>query len=124
MYKDELMSGHAYRGTKDCYTLAGREKMKPNIILLIALLWAATSNADTLRCGSKIVDTGMSMAEVKKYCGNPSSTSIEEQDVRAGPRVVGKTQIHTWRYNRASGQRTAVLEFDREKLMSITYESK
>ncbi len=98
--------------------------MKPHFFVLIALLWATTSNADTLRCGSKIVQTGMSMAEVKKYCGNPSSTSIEEHDVHAGPRVVGKTEIHTWRYNRASGQRTAVLVFDEEKLMSITYESK
>jgi len=98
--------------------------MKPHFCILIALLWATASNADTLRCGSKIVQTGMTMAEVKKYCGNQSSTSIEEQDVRSGPRVVGKTQIHTWRYNRSSTQRTAVLEFDQEKLMSITYESK
>jgi len=98
--------------------------MKPQFFILIALLWASTSNADTLRCGSKIVQTGMTMTEVKKYCGNPSSTSIEEHDVHAGPRVVGKTEIHTWRYNRASGQRTAVLVFDQEKLMSITYESK
>ncbi len=79
---------------------------------------------DTLRCGSKIVRTGMTMEEVKQYCGDPSSTSIEEQDVRAGPRVVGKTEIHTWRYDRASGQRTAVLVFDQQKLMSISYESK
>ena len=98
--------------------------MKLHIIILIALLWATTSNADTLRCGSKIVKTAMTMTEVKKYCGNPSSTSIEEQDVHAGPRVVGKTEIHTWRYNRATGQRTAVLEFDLEQLKSITYESK
>ncbi len=98
--------------------------MKPHFFILVALLWATISNADTLRCGSKIVRTGMTMTEVMKYCGNPLSTSIEEQDVRAGPRVVGTTQIHTWRYNRASGQRTAVLEFDLEQLKSITYESK
>lgn len=94
--------------------------------LLIALVFIALPAAgqDSLRCGSKIVRTGMTMAEVKKYCGNPSSTSIEEQDVRAGPRVVGKTEIHTWRYRRSSTQRTAVLEFDQEELKSITYESK
>lgn len=91
---------------------------------MIALLWATTSSADTLRCGSKIVKIGMTMTEVKKYCGNPSSTSIEEQAVHAGPRVVGTTQIHTWRYNRSTGQKTAVLEFDLEKLKSIIYESK
>ena len=79
---------------------------------------------DTLRCGGKIVRTGMTMDEIRKFCGSPSSTTIEEQDVRSGPRVVGKTQIHTWRYNRASGQRTAVLEFDQEELKIIRYESK
>jgi hypothetical protein len=95
------------------------------IFLSILLFFAVSAIADdTLRCGSKIVQTGMTMTEVKKYCGNPSSTSIEVQNVHAGPRVVGTTEIHTWRYNRASGQRTAVLEFDQEKLMSITYESK
>ncbi len=100
--------------------------MHMRIALATAFLLMTLSAAadDTLRCGSKIVRTGMTMTEVKKYCGNPSSTSIEEQDVHAGPRVVGKTEIHTWRYNRASGQRTAVLEFDLEQLKSITYESK
>ncbi len=95
------------------------------IVLTLTLVLASSAFAeDTLRCGSKIVRTGMTMEEVKQYCGNPSSTSIEEQDVRAGPRVVGKTEIHTWRYDRASGQRTAVLVFDQQKLMSISYESK
>jgi hypothetical protein len=98
--------------------------MRTIILSTLLLLTTSALAEDTLRCGSKIVQTGMTMTEVKKYCGNPSSTSIEEQDVRAGPRVVGKTEIHTWRYDRASGQRTAVLEFDQEKLMSITYESK
>ena len=100
--------------------------MHMRVALTTAFLLMTLSAAadDTLRCGSKIVRIGMTMTEVKKYCGNPSSTSIEEHDVHAGPRVVGKTEIHTWRYNRASGQRTAVLEFDLEQLKSITYESK
>ena len=79
---------------------------------------------DTLRCGSKIVRTGMTMAEVKKYCGNPTSTAVEVQDVRSGPRVVGTTEVHTWTYRRSSGQRTAVLMFDQDELKSIIYESK
>ena len=98
--------------------------MRQIILTFLLLVSTALPADDTLRCGNKIVHTGMSMEEVKKYCGDPSSTSIEQQDVRAGPRVVGKTEIHTWRYDRASGQRTAVLEFDQQKLMSITYESK
>lgn len=98
--------------------------MKGSIITAGVVLLAGAAYGDTLRCGSKIVDTGLTMQEVKEYCGNPSSTSVEEQDVRAGNRVVGKTQVHTWRYARSSGQKTAVLVFDQDKLMSITYESK
>jgi len=100
--------------------------MHARLVLLAMLTWFGVSAAlaDTLRCGSKIVQTGMTMDEVKKYCGQPSSTSVEEQDVRSGNRVVGTTQFHTWRYNRMSGQNTAVLEFDQDKLMSIKYESK
>ena len=97
------------------------------MIILLASLLLTTGIAaadDTLRCGGKIVKTGMSMTEVREYCGEPSSSSIEEQDVHSGNRVVGKTQVHTWLYNRGAGQRTAVLEFDLEKLMSISYESK
>ena len=98
--------------------------MRVALTTAFLLMTLSAAADDTLRCGSKIVRIGMMMTEVKKYCGKPSSTSIEVQDVHAGPRVVGKTEIHTWRYNRASGQRTAVLEFDLEQLKSITYESK
>lgn len=99
--------------------------MKKIAALLVILLISTTAHAnDTLRCGSKIVDTGMSMDEVKKYCGTPSSTEVEEHDVRSGNRVVGKTQLNIWRYNRSSQQKTAVLQFDQQKLMSIKYEKK
>lgn len=100
--------------------------MKALTVMLTTLLLVTgpASAEDTLRCGSKIVGTGMTMAEVKGYCGNPTSSAVEEQDVRSGNRVVGKTRVHTWRYARSSGQRTAVLEFDQDKLTSIRYESK
>ena len=100
--------------------------MNTRLALLLTLVCVSTSPAiaDTLSCGSKIVETGMTQADVKKYCGQPSSTSVEERDVRSGNRVVGTTQFHTWRYNRMSGQNTAVLEFDQDKLMSIKYERK
>jgi len=96
----------------------------PTLVLIAILLPASFAAAETLRCGSKIVDVGMSMDQVRKFCGQPSSSSIEEQDVRAGNRVVGKTQLHIWHYKRSSGQKTAILEFDQDKLMSIHYASK
>lgn len=94
------------------------------LLLAGLIVIAAPVSAETLRCGSKIVDVGLTMDEVRKYCGKPSSTTVEEQDVRSGNRVVGKTELHIWHYNRSSGQATAVLEFDQDKLISISYVSK
>lgn len=91
------------------------------VLALLAVLAATPARAETLRCGSKIVTTGMTQTEVKKYCGQPSSRDVEDHDVRAGNRVVGTTQVHIWTYNRASGQNAAVLTFDQDKLMSITF---
>lgn len=94
------------------------------VVLLATVLAASSANADSFRCGGKIVRAGMTMDEVRKACGKPTTTSIEEHDVRAGNRVVGTTQIHTWRYRRSSGQRTAVLQFDGGEVKSIAMESK
>jgi len=97
--------------------------MSRMLILLSLTLaaWQQVSAAETLRCGNKIVETGMTMAEVENYCGKPSSVMVEEQDVRSGNRVIGTTQIHYWTYDRASGQNAAILEFDQEKLLSINF---
>ena len=94
------------------------------LAILVTIFGATEAVANSFRCGGKIVRTGMSMDDVRKACGNASSTEVEVHDVRSGNRVVGTTDMHIWRYNRSSGQRTAVLTFDREKLMSITFESK
>lgn len=102
--------------------------MKGLCILPLVLALAVTSPLlaadDTLRCGSKIIRTGMLMDDVRKACGKPSSSAVEEHDVRSGGRVVGKTQLHIWQYRRGSGQKTAVLEFDQDKLLAISYVSK
>lgn len=91
-------------------------------LLLVFLVSVGPVHAEeTLRCGSKIVGVGMTAAEVQKYCGKPSSIEVEEHDVRSGNRVVGKTQLNIWTYNRASSQNAAVLEFDQNKLMAIKF---
>lgn len=93
-------------------------------LVLLSLTLAASqslSAPETLRCGNKIVQTGMTMAEVEEYCGKPSSVMTEDQDIRSGNRVIGTTQLHFWTYDRASGQNAAILEFDQEKLLSITF---
>jgi len=88
-------------------------------IALTCLFAVGVSAEDTLRCGSKIVRVGMTSAEVLKYCGQPTSIEVEEHDVRSGGRVVGKTQLNRWIYNRGSVGKPKVLEFDQDKLLSI-----
>jgi hypothetical protein len=96
------------------------------VLIIFLLIFSAQIGAaqDTLRCGSKIVKTGMSMEEVLKFCGEPTSREVEEHDVRSGNRVTGTTQLHIWTYNRGSAQAPAVLQFDVDKLMSISTRKK
>ncbi len=75
---------------------------------------------DTMRCGSKIVSVGMTAAEVLKYCGEPTSKEVEHHDVRSGNRVIGTTQLNRWTYSRGSSGKPKVLEFDQDKLISIS----
>ena len=89
--------------------------------VLIALSGIALSSAsladDSFRCGSKLIVTGMSQAEVLQQCGAPSSRSTEKQDVRSGNRVTGQTELQRWTYESYSA--TRVLVFDQDKLVSI-----
>jgi hypothetical protein len=82
----------------------------------------ATAAGETLRCGGKIVKAGMTMDEVRGYCGEPTSSSVEQVPVRSGNRVTGTTEMHHWTYRRGSGQKPATLKFDRETLVGISYE--
>jgi len=89
------------------------------LISLVCLFAASASAEDTLRCGSKIIRVGMTSAEVLKYCGQPTSKEVEEHDIRSGGRVIGKTQLNRWIYNRGSVGKPKVLEFDQDKLLFI-----
>ena len=72
---------------------------------------------DTLRCGNRLIEPGMTGPEVLALCGEPNSKSVEVQDVRSGTRVVGKTEVQRWTY--ASYSTTRVLVFDQDTLKAI-----
>lgn len=95
-------------------------------LLCVATVLLLTSGPaaarDTLRCGSKIVNTGITMDEVRKFCGEPTSIRVEEVPVRSGNRVTGTTEMHYWTYRRGNSQKPATLLFDKDTLISITYE--
>ena len=50
-------------------------------------------------------------------CGEPTSKTVEVQDVRSGARVVGKTEVQRWTC--ASYSTTRVLVFDQDTLKAI-----
>jgi hypothetical protein len=89
------------------------------------LLGAAASAAgdDTFRCGSKIIDTSMSMDEITSRCGQPTQRSVEEipQYTRrgSGTQVTGTVVVETWTYDRGSSSFPAVLRFEDGKLVDI-----
>lgn len=89
------------------------------ILPLICFFATEISADESLRCGSKIVTIGMSIAEVLKFCGEPTSKEVEEHDVLSGGRVVGKTQLIRWTYERGYTGKPKVLEFDQDMLLTI-----
>lgn len=87
------------------------------VLTAILSLAVGTAGAETMRCGSKVITPGMSMAEVLQHCGEPNSKEVEEHDIRSGNRIVGTTELHRWTYSEYS--RVRVLEFDQDKVLSI-----
>ena len=89
------------------------------LLLVASLAVFDHADAQTARCGGKIVQIGMTADEVLKYCGPPTRQEVEEQDVRSGGRVVGVTYLQRWIYDRGFSGKPKVLEFDQEKLIAI-----
>lgn len=95
-------------------------KILPCRLLSVMACLAAFAPAvadDNLRCGSKLIVTGMTQAEVLELCGPPTSTSEEDVPVRSGNQVVGATKTYHWTYQTYGA--TRVLVFDLDVLKSI-----
>lgn len=88
------------------------------LAVMACLVAAASTFADdSFRCGSKLIVTGMTQAEVLQLCGPPESSSEESLPVRSGSQVVGETRTYRWTYE--SYGATRVLVFDQDVLKSI-----
>jgi hypothetical protein len=88
------------------------------VVLVSLAASVAPAAADgTFRCGSELIEPGMTQEQVLAQCGAPTSKEEEVQDVRSGPQVVGKTTVARWTY--ASYSATRVLVFDGAKLVRI-----
>ena len=81
---------------------------------------------DVVRCRSgRLVNVGMTAAEVLARCGEPKNRIVEDVPVRAqGARggatvVIGSTKHERWTIDRGQGQFDAVLSFEGDKLVRI-----
>jgi hypothetical protein len=81
---------------------------------------------DMVRCRSgRLINVGMTAAEVRGRCGEPKDIVVEEVPVRAqGARgqstvIVGVTRNERWTIDRGQGQFAAVLSFESDKLVRI-----
>jgi Protein of unknown function (DUF2845) len=95
-----------------------RGSLRRALLVVIGCVVFGTAPAEeTFRCGSKLIGIGMTQGEVLAHCGEPTTRSMEEQDVRSGNQVVGKTTVHRWTYESYSSTRTLI--FDQDRLTSI-----
>jgi hypothetical protein len=112
-----------WSGSPGSVASSARRKVMKNLpirafVVLASIAAVGTAAADeTYRCGGKLIEPGMTQSEVLAQCGDPTSKSVEAQDVRSGNQVVGKTEVHRWTYESYSA--TRVLVFDQDRLVSI-----
>ena len=85
---------------------------------------SATQAGESLRCGRWIVDESASVAELLKKCGEPSSKTASESDIRTlGPNgamiKVGTTVTHEWTYDRGRQAAPIVFTIVNDKIRSM-----
>ena len=75
------------------------------------------AQADSMRCGSRLISEGDRIEYVLEHCGEPTAREVEQQAVRAGNRQVGTTTVERWTYSDYAA--TRVFVFDGDKLIRI-----
>jgi len=94
-----------------------------SVLTLVALLFAANTYADSLRCGSKLIATGDSKGSVEQKCGAPASTDSYCKPNTQTNNTNAKNQecirVDIWRYNRGAGQLGAEVEFQFGEVTAI-----
>jgi hypothetical protein len=82
--------------------------MKHWLLTITLLLPLAASADETFRCGKWVASSDLSVAELVRKCGRPTTTTSDTQDVLVRNHdtglmmKVGKTTVETWTYDRGS----------------------
>jgi hypothetical protein len=95
------------------------------LIAAVAAFAPQADAEDTMRCrNGRLINTGMTAAEISARCGEPRTRFVDEIPVHArlpnGAVVqTGTTRSERWIYDRGQGQFDAQLTFEDDKLVRI-----
>jgi hypothetical protein len=100
--------------------------MRVAAAVVAAVSFSFTAFADdSTRCRSgRLINVGMTAAEVSSRCGDPKSRTVEDIPILArlptgAVRQTGTTRAERWIYGRGYGQFDAMLTFEDGKLRRI-----
>ncbi len=102
--------------------------MKKTIWSALILAFAIpAAQADTLRCGSKLIQQGDTAGKVLERCGEPTNKQVITEPVRAATALGGTMQTGTytyeiWRYARGNGKFPALLRIEGGVVKRLEYE--
>jgi hypothetical protein len=94
--------------------------------LLLAFSISA-AHADTLRCGSKLIQEGDTAGKVLERCGQPQDKQVITEPIRAATSLGGTQQVGTytyeiWRFVRGTGKFPALLRIEGGVVKKLEYE--
>ena len=99
--------------------------MNTRLLGLLLLFPLCASANETFRCGNSIVSSDLTVADLLKKCGEPTTRKTEIQDVMVRNRnhgimtKQGETTIETWTYDRGSQAAPMVVTIIDGRIKSI-----
>jgi len=93
----------------------------------VLLALSIPAQADTFRCGSKLIMEGDTAGEVLERCGEPSNKQVITEPIRTPNAIGGTSQVGTytyeiWRYQRGAGKFAALLRIEGGVVKELKYE--
>ena len=90
------------------------------ICMLLVVVPRICMADESFRCGSWLVSADISVAELLKKCGNPSSQRVSTQDDRNSDGIkVGTWTTEIWRYERGSRAAPMIVTIVNGQIRSI-----
>jgi hypothetical protein len=90
--------------------------------LAFALLWAVCveAQADSYRCGRKLIRTGDSAADVLRVCGEPGYKDRAQQTLRLGG-AEKSARVERWYYRKSRRSLEHVVLIHQGRVVAIEY---